>query len=242
MKKTPKLLAVSGKMASGKDAVAALALEKAGYTSAIKVNIADQIRAELDQLLKINQESMQNSNMYLNALLSAVQEENKAEGKALLERINQLLIIKNLTEPELKSSDRTNITRALLQDLGRLHRLADAEIWIRRHNNKALEYSLTGDVVLTTDVREPAEVLALSRAGFVIARILVSTATQLSRIKSRDNIIVTPETLNHPNELALDNPDQKVIDCFDVVISNDADIESAANSVANLLRERWSDE
>ena len=241
MKTTPKLLAVSGKMASGKDAVAALALEKLGYESVIKVNLADQIRTELDHLLNLHKESQQTSNSYLQALLEQTPPLAKPQAEALAERIRQLLVIKNLTEPDQRASDRTNIVRALLQDLGRLHRLADPSIWIRRHNNKAFEQSLTGEVILTTDVREPEEVISLHKAGFVIARILVSTETQLTRLKSRDNIVVTPETLNHPNETALDNPSQELKDAFDIIISNDEDINQAASSLAELLKERWSE-
>ena len=236
---TPRLLAVSGKMASGKDAVAEAALAAAGFTEIRRLKIADAIRFTLDEYLRLNREHRSHLVARLDAVAASVPTGKLDLAAALTRRLLDLFAVVSASGPDLRAQDRTNTARALLQDLARLHRLADPDVWVKTHIERLATVTEPGVVVLTTDVREPNEVLTLRRHGYVLARIVVSPEVQLQRLRSRDGIIVDPATLVHPNETALDRISGEVADAFDMFIDNDGELGVAAAALGQLLTTRW---
>jgi hypothetical protein len=235
----PRLLAVSGKMASGKDAVAEAALAAAGFTEVRRLKIADAIRFTLDEHLTLNREDRALLVARLDAIAAAVPVGERDLATALVRRLLDLFAVVSASEPGLRADDRTNTTRALLQDLARLHRLADPDVWVKTHVARLATVTEPGVVILTTDVREPNEVLTLRRHGYVLARIVVSPEVQLQRLRARDGIVVDPATLVHPNETALDRISGEVADAFDMFIDNDGELGVAAAALGGLLTRRW---
>lgn len=236
---SPRLLAVSGKMASGKDAVAAAALELTGHAPVARINIGDAIRAELDQLLDTYRTRGHAAlTEHLQALVAAAPAESRPDALAIADRLDQLFVVALTATPDLNATMRTNASRALLQELARLHRLSDPGVWVRRHIERAVPAS-QHSVVLTTDVREIDELLALAAAGFILVRVVVSPETQRARLEGRDGIKVDPVTLLHPNETALDRLTGSLADAFDLYIDNNGDLRVAASTLASLLEERW---
>jgi dephospho-CoA kinase len=236
---TPRLLALSGKMASGKDAVAEVALTTAGFSKILRLKIADAIRHTLNEYLELNRTDPHAIPVKLDTILAQVPSAQYDIAAALTRRLVDLFTIVTVTEPQLSANDRTNTSRALLQDLARLYRLADPDIWVKIHIQRLREITDPVAVVLTTDVREPNEVLALRRSGYLMVRIVINPEIQIQRLRQRDSITVDPLTLNHPNETALDRIAGEVADAFDAFIDNNGSLDVAASTLAVLLKEKW---
>jgi dephospho-CoA kinase len=234
-----RLLAVSGKMASGKDAVAEAALAAAGFTEVRRLKIADAIRTTLDEYLGMNRAGGAGIAERLAAVAAQVPSAQRDIADALVRRLVDLFAIVAATEPGLTAHDRTNTSRALLQDLARLHRLADPDVWVKTHIARLATITEPGVVVLTTDVREPNEALLLHQHGYLLARVVVSPEVQLQRLQGRDGITVDPATLVHPNETALDRISGELADAFDIFIDNDGELGVAAAALGSLLIRRW---
>jgi predicted kinase len=220
-------LAVSGKMASGKDAVAMAAIERLGL-DAVRVNLADAIRAELAECFRVAAEEPEQ----LTGVLSRFD-----PGNAHPDQLDQL------QRACLAGGDvdvRTTAVRVGLQQLAWLARHTDPGIWIRRHRAAVRAAAATHPeaVIVTTDVREAAEVIALADAGFVVVRLHVSEEIQRQRLASRDQLI-PDHTLTHPNETALDEPPAAVQRRWSAVIDNDGPLDVAATRLADLLAKRW---
>ena len=97
----------------------------------------------------------------------------------------------------------------------------------------------TDALVLTSDVREPLEVLALREAGYVIVRVEVTEETQIERLTGRDGLIASTAALRHPNECALDDPTPEVLAAYAAVVANDGELDDAARAVAATLSGHW---
>lgn len=221
------LLAISGKMASGKDAVAHEALKQLGMAS-VRVNLADAIRAELAECFLAARDGKER--------LAAHLTRYDVEGRHR-DQLDQLLLA-CLSGGDVNR--RSTSVRVGLQQLAWLARQQDSGIWIRQHAASVHKVLVEhpGRVVVTTDVREPSEVVALDDAGFVVVRLHVSPQVQRRRLAGRDNL--TPDhTLEHPNETALDNPSPQIAGRFAAVIDNDAALSETGAVLAQVLRDRW---
>lgn len=218
-------LAVSGKMASGKDTVARAAALRLGLQP-VRINLADAIRAELAEAFAAPDREQ------LDAYLQRFDPDGKHPDQ--LEQLRRVCLAGG------DVNRRSTAVRVGLQQLAWLARQQDPDVWVRRHLDAVASAPLTEDtVILTTDVREPSEVVALHDAGFLLVRLQVSPATQRRRLASRDQI--TPDhTLHHPNETALDAPTPAVAGRWAAVIDNDGPLEEATTLLATLLADRWS--
>jgi dephospho-CoA kinase len=223
----PRRLAVSGKMASGKDTVAKAAVAQLGLRP-VRINLADAIRAELAECFHVADASPH--------LLDAYLERLDPDGL----HPDHLEQLAQVCRSGGDVNRRSTAVRVGLQQLAWLARQQDPDIWIRRHRD-AVERATLGDdeVIVTTDVREAPEVLALDAAGFVVVRLEVSSDAQRRRLASRDQL-VPDHTLTHPNETALDTPTAAVSRAWAAVIDNDGPLEVAARQLADVLAERWS--
>lgn len=238
----PRLLAISGKMASGKDMLAREALRIAGYSDLTQLNIASAIRSQLDQALDLARGgNFKELSLSLEKILYTLSAENFKEGEVI---VSKLLEIFKDVDNSLTASTRSNASRILLQDYARLYRLSEPDYWVNTHLSKVNQL-LKEDrfqqnaVLFSTDIREPNEVIALHNYGFVMVRVLVKQETQISRLFKRDGVKVDHLTLNHPNETALDLLTPELENAFDIKISNDSIITTPALAVANYLGIRW---
>ena len=238
-----RLFGVSGKMGSGKDSLAMRALELAGVSAPVQINLADAIRDELDSCFESYR---QGGRPALEAHVGSLPGGHSCEPDALAQQA--LLIDAVIAEVDAESTDqpassrtRTANVRRGLQGLASIVRSADRGFWVNRLITKigGLDRSVTS--IVTTDIREPGEVVYLSAAGYFIVRVNVTKETQLSRLQGRDGITVDDAALNHPNETALDSMTVTVADAIDMTIDNDGDLESAAQIVAARLVSAWGD-
>lgn len=222
-------LAMSGKMASGKDTLAEAALTKLGLRWH-RINLADAIRNELQECYDLAKESDDKVRARLEPWVSNAQDEDIAE--------QIVSICKGNTDAWTRSSD----NRLALQQLALLGRRNDPGVWVRKHAKAVRAWDAAADtddrVLTTTDVREPDEVASLHRLKFIIMRVNVKPETQVARLDSRDKL--RPDhSMTHPNETALDTPDPRTAGRFSLIVDNDRDPEEAAEKIAALLRKEW---
>jgi len=242
------LLAVSGKMASGKDSLAHAALHQAGYTNLVQINIADQIRHELDTLLVTARTRGTDA---VRAELEQLAAQTSTPVDAEIERIVEAIGCELAAQARGDYRDdavygqhasarrRTGSIRTALQNLAWIWRTIDPDHWINITITRALAAAQAGSTVLTTDVREPAEVHALHKAGYLNVRILVTAKTQAERLSERDDLAPDPDALNHPNETALDHLTPEVRAKFAALIPNNGTLAQGAQTLAHVIKENW---
>lgn len=222
-----RLLAVSGKMASGKDTVATRTLRKLQLEWE-RVNLADSIRDELQRCYEL---AAENPDFVRSRL------EEWASNDVERETVEQLVM---LAASGGDVHERTSGNRVALQQLAWLGRQHDPDIWLRRHHDRVAAALAAdgGRVILTTDVREPDEVVSLHSQGFLLVRLIVSEETQLRRLRRRDGL-TADHSLHHPNETALDRLSDTMRRRFALIVDNDGAMEDTVEKIAHLLTERW---
>jgi predicted kinase len=220
-------LGVSGKMASGKDAVAAAAVRALGLP-AVRLNLADAIRRELADCFDLAEHEPDR----LDSLLERYDPDGRHSDQ--LDQLRRVCLVGG------DVNRRSTAVRVGLQQLAWLARQNDPDVWIRRHRAAVDHASRTAPdaVIITTDVREPGEVTALADAGFVMVRLQVAPETQRRRLAGRDQL-VPDHTLTHPNETALDDPPAAVRRRWAAVLDNDGPLEQTSHALAQLLATRW---
>lgn len=229
-------------MASGKDYVAKEALRLAGYTDILHLNIADAIRLELDRLLNLYHSQGSGALLEeLNKITLQLPKEDLDSATSIIENLTALF---KQSSPQLSATTRTNTTRSLLQELARLYRLAHPGFWVRSHLSRIDQLIAEGrfnekTVLLTTDLREVDELIALKRYGFTIVRVLVDREIQIKRLAKRDGLTADPQSLNHPNETALDELTPDLNSLFDLKIENNGIVTTPALALSALLNDRW---
>lgn len=225
----PMRLAVSGKMASGKDTVAMRAIAQLGLP-AHRVNIADAIRARLQTVYDLGRADPEKIRQHL------------SDWSGLPEDDDIIEQIVRVAHGGQDANSRTAGNRIALQQLALLGRRRQPGMWREAHLAAVEASEKDGVVTVTTDVREPDEVRALKAAGFILVRLVVDETTQLRRLRQRDGL-APDHSLHHPNETALDSvddrTDRELADMFDLIVTNDGTAAKAARKVADLLADRW---
>jgi len=218
-------LAISGKMRSGKDAVAA-ALVKRSNQKWVQINIADSIRRESQNIYNLAKRSRAKAE---EALYSV------AGPDADPETVAELLL---LAETEHDITVRNSKNRRMLQQLAALGRDKDPYMWVLKvveEADRAEKLDPTISIV-TTDVREPVEVEILYTNGFQLVRLLVDPTVQHERILSDG---VDPENVeqlvNHPNELALDSMQEDLASKFSLFVQNNGKLFEAVETISQRL-------
>jgi hypothetical protein len=191
----------SGKLASGKDSVAAevsRTMEELGYARAIVFSTSKPIRGELDQVI---------------GLIGASDAPGEAIGALMGEMAlsyevsdHMVSVLFDMTRDGCpKADDRTDLNRHLLQylaDVGR--RLRDPDYWVKRSFPLMLEAAANGQSAFLSGGRYPNEIGPAENLGMLTARLVVSRKVQEDRLRARDGLAPDPELLDNPNECALD--------------------------------------
>lgn len=216
------LIAISGKMGSGKDTVGDSLLDKlsANYSRFIDLSFGKLIREEVSHI-QLKRQNFKGGEF--GSQLQKLSEEINAD----LMNIKQLLQI-------VKNDDvymRSKRARKALQFWGDFRRGQDSDYWIKSLGQEITWYLANGYSVNVTDVRFPKEVELIEgfHKGKVI-RLEVDEETRLERMLVRDGSEVDKELLAHRTEIALDNYE------FDRVFNND-NLEEVINEIVKYIKE-----
>lgn len=193
-------VAVSGKMGSGKDTVAPLILERLGYKNNIHESFAKELKAEINTLISLIQESK--------GLHDAIQKMIEVIDPLVLPAIEVLAYIYGDVKTGVvkNSTDRNPNMRRALQEWGTEVRRAEEEnYWVKKSLKNIFNQLSNGVSVYVTDARFQNEINSIMESRGKTIRLLVNKEEQAARIRLRDNIEVTEQMRNHASELDLDN-------------------------------------
>lgn len=195
-------IVVSGKMASGKDTVAAELNTELYADQAVLLRYGDLMRQELDEALAAWSRDPDMPTLQAVALVRSI----------LGLTPEQATLIVDALESDMRSSrgtltahDRTNGIRFALQSLGGSWRTGpDQDYWARSACLAALRAAQTSPVILTGGRFTP-DVEIPRMLGATVIRLDVSVEVQRTRLAERDGLSPDEETLRHPGEVLLDD-------------------------------------
>ena len=231
------ILAVSGKLASGKDTIAPLVLDALGVQDYEQQSFANALKGELDQIIAITREWFDEqcrpslTPRLRDELAARIGDRLDLPASQAREYFAGALADQAINNRWLHSRCRTKVVRRALQALGtEVRRAQDENYWVKRALAEAFKSLAIGRTVYFTDCRFPNEVAAPKGAGAFVVRLDVSSEVQRARLLARDGLIADESALTHVSETALD-------DCtdFDVRVSNHGErAETVAAVVAGV--------
>lgn len=192
------LIAISGKMGSGKDTVGVGIMNKIADDNWTQLSFASAIKSDLNHIITICRESVD----IKTALNRAVSE---GFAKDLIEATVELLFneSKNL---ELNAYTRTPVIRETLQYWGKAMRETKGETWWSDILVMQIATALAeSKSILVSDARFPHEMDLCKELGFTTLRLEVDSSEQQTRLKKRDGINTPLALLNDLSETALDS-------------------------------------
>ena len=218
-------IAVSGKLASGKDTVAQRVMEELSDTPSVQLSWATPLKDELDSILDTLSLSTSTEEAALSICETGVPLQH---ARVLAERLWEE------ARSGARARGRTPLMRWALQYLGTdVRRHMDPEYWVSRAAALAVDNLNAGHSVFYTDCRFPNEVDAAQYVGLFTIRLNVSPEVQAARLESRDGLQVDASALTHPSEVALDD-----FDHFDLVVDNNGPIEEVVDEIVSAVRNR----
>lgn len=221
---------LSGKMASGKDAVAE-GLNNAQYGGrAALLRYGDAMRRELEPVLQAWRSAPEVTEEAVATLFRDMLGISSDEAAWAADQLGTEMEDARWT---LSAWDRTPGLRRILQALGGPWRLdADEDYWARQTTRTALELLAEQPVILTGGRFLPD--VELPRAlGAIVLRIEIDADTQRARLGARDGLTVDPEAVAHPGETLLDDWPH-----FDARIDNSGTLEEAVTAARHHLEKR----
>lgn len=222
---------VSGKLAAGKDAIAAAIAERLvtdGHIDEAPIGLqtSSPMRAELQQLFTDGAEAAT-----LAALEATFRGPRNLPGAAAAHLAQ---VIWPMTRDETPSAEtRTDTNRHLLQylaDDGR--RATNPDYWVYAMFPLALSALADGRSVFISGIRYPNEIAPAQRLGFATIRLGVSRSVQEARLRDRDGLAPNPALLDDPNECALDT-----FVGYTLHVGNDDGIDATVDTCVNTIVE-----
>lgn len=221
-----KLLAVTGKLASGKDTIAE-AVMSYWQVKPFHLSFAAALKREMDELMSLMRGAANREEAVSLVSSRGATPEQSA-------RMVELLFDQVRSNPELTARSRTPEIRAALQVWGLdVRRGQDPEYWVKQAVLSAAQAIAKGEHVMITDVRFPDEVRACQAIGFTVVRLEVRPEVQAERLWARDGLLPDPVAINHASETALDG-----YEGFDLSIDNNGSIPDGVNAVVGWLTSR----
>jgi hypothetical protein len=218
-------VAISGKLASGKDTVAALVMEELGADRREHLSWATPLKDELDELL---------------VLIRAQTTPDDAVGALTHRNISlahaQRLVLElwNEAQQGVQARSRTPRMRWGLQYLGTdVRRAEDPDYWVRRGVANCIDAVSDGRSVYFSDCRLPNEVEAARALGLYVVRLEITADEQERRLRGRDGLGFDAGAMMHPSETALDG-----YPGFDLVVDNNGPAAEAVAIIATAARAR----
>lgn len=214
-------IVVSGRLASGKDTVAAEIMRILGFPDAVRVSIASPLRDEVNAVL-----GMVRDNEPLKAVARI-----SDYGKLSADSAAQVRFLADralLEDPGVTSYTRTVAMRALLQHWGTDVRMAgDPLYWTRRAVLNVFSLMSADSAIFVTDARFVGDIDMMHAVGFCSIRLETSPAVRANRLFDRDGIHMDAESGDHNSETALD-----AYENFDLSADNSG---SLSDTVSGLL-------
>lgn len=195
------LLGFSGKIASGKSAVANAVgntLYKGEY---VRLSFSQGLKDEMDHIISIITRAISLQDAARNELFKGIHPDKV---------INALRIIYTPVKvgDVVSAHQRTPDVRKFLQTWGtEVRRDIDNDYWVKQFISTATKYRQQGLTVISDDVRFPNEADAILDNGGKVFRLDANDDLRASRLKDRDGEKVDLAG-NHPSETGLDNYDR----------------------------------
>ncbi len=216
------LLGFSGKLASGKDSVAARIVDKLRLDPVMHYSFAQPLKDEVDQVLDLARRGSLHT-------FGEVMSVREGEPASQLRRLVELAL---LADPACDARTRTPEMRRVLQFWGtEIRRADDYDYWVKRATRAVFDQVSAGTHVYYTDGRFPNEILGSQSIGFRVFRLQVDPAVQAERLAHRDGLSIDADAQLHPSEIALDDFAE-----FDLVVDNNGPFERTVTSIMNWLQ------
>lgn len=216
MTANPILVAVTGKIATGKDTVGKSLMEELGHTDYLHTAFAAALKQEVNVAIKSLRQTMVNGGDKT-AALADLRLHFPDIPVEWLERVRDSLWDEIRAAKVFDSYTRTDGVRQALQWWGTdIRRAQKDSYWVDRLLDQAVPALEAGTSVLVTDVRFPNEADALLDIGGYVIRLDVSREIQAARLFQRDGVVLTPDKENHKSEISLDDYDK-----FTLRVNND---------------------
>lgn len=206
------MLAVSGRWASGKDTIAALAMEGLGYPDARRLSVGRNVCAEGDRIIAAIRAAGEP------VAAAKIAADDLGVPFVAADRAVDLLWSAVVEDGLDATTVRHAAVRPALEFFGSVRRQQDPFYWLRPVMQAAVTAAAEGQSCYITDVRTPEEVAWAKRLGFLLVRIDISEETQKRRLEQRDGISWRAAHTRSPLETALDN-----LRVFDLRIDNNDD-------------------
>lgn len=191
-------IAVSGKLASGKDTIAPAVLDVMGAAPVDHLFFAQPLKDELNTVIDI---ARIRSGFDAVSIVAEVLGIGLDQAGTLLDSLWPDLA----EDRSLNAKSRTPGVRQALQYLGTdVRRKQDDDWWVKRSMGRVLESVAQGNNVMLTDCRFPNEVDGSRSVGLFTVRLCVTEDTQAARLFERDGLLPDPDLAAHPSETALD--------------------------------------
>jgi len=214
-------IVVSGRLASGKDTVAAEIMRILGFPDAVRVSIASPLRDEVNVVLGMVRGSEPSKAVARIADYGKLSVDSATQVRFLADRAL-------VEDPGVTSYARTVAMRALLQHWGTDVRIAgDPFYWTRRAVLNAFSLMALDSAIFVTDARFVGDIDMMHAAGFCSIRLETSFVVRAERLFDRDGIPMDAESDGHDSETALD-----AYDAFDLSADNSG---SLSDTVSGLL-------
>ncbi len=219
-----RLLGFSGKLASGKDSVAAGVVRRLRLDPVVHYSFAQPLKDEVDEVLALLRQGS------ADRVSSALQVAPGSRLDEFLDTARKAL----LDDPTCDARTRTPDMRRVLQLWGtEIRRAQDYDYWVKRATVAVMRHVAKGSHVFYTDGRFPNEITSSQQIGFVVFRLQVDPAVQAQRLSHRDGLELDPSVQVHPSETALDD-----FTGFDLLVDNNGPFEHTVNIVVEWLQAR----
>ncbi|MCX4749334.1 hypothetical protein OG455_28150 [Kitasatospora sp. NBC_01287] len=223
-------LAVSGRMAAGKDTIALEAATRCSSGPLVVLRFGSGIVDEVDRTA---------------AEISRAQQAGSGPRSAVRSAARLLELAEEQVEPLVRRlwaeiaehgagiiRNRTAAGRGAMQYWGVARRADDPLVWVRSTLAAARAAHASGSSVVVPDVRSGAEADALRAEGFLLVRVNASDDTRLRRLRQRDALTPPPQALEHVSETELDDYPH-----FALQVDNDLESEvSRSRAVEQVVR------
>jgi hypothetical protein len=221
------LLALSGKSASGKDAVARRVQGAFPELRWAALTFGEAIKNEGRRVVAAMAAGRDKA-----AVVDAIVTDLGVSGDEAAAIVD--LLWTSVRAGELTTELCHPLVRPALQRWGQWRVRADAGYWLERAAQRLAGLQRAGHSVVLTDMRMPWEAEWARREGFLLVRLDVPDEIRRRRATSRDGAMLTPDVERDATETALDD-----YAGFDLRLDNSGDVEPVLAAIGSALAGRW---
>lgn len=235
-----KILAFSGKIASGKNTIAETHSKQNNQEKTIEYAFGIPLKKEVQEIIDFVRKNEKNKINYYYDVEKTDKTYNEMAQKINctkqeLTTIIQILRKTIIENPEISVKTKTKEIREALQYWGNIRRTKNQNYWIDKtiKEGKELLNQSNNTILYIIDCRYKNEAEALKKENAIIIRLEVSPEEQEKRILKRDKTRLTKENKQHLSETDLDNYQD-----FDIIINTDhKTTKEIVDEINNFLKE-----